>query len=82
MSYEEIPNPITHLTVVELTIDVDLTLGNVARKIGNGVGNVCIHKRESKDMRFRAAWSGGKHHKHVQRKQKPTWGGLSSNTAS
>ena len=31
----------THLPVVELTVDRDLTLGDVASKIGNRVGDVC-----------------------------------------
>lgn len=36
------------LSVVELSVDRDLTLGNVTSKIGNRVGNVCRERKRKK----------------------------------
>ena len=32
----------SHLSIVQLTVDINLTLGNVASQIGNGMGDVVV----------------------------------------
>eukprot|EP00050_Salpingoeca_kvevrii_P005899 m.286285 g.286285 ORF g.286285 m.286285 type:complete len:410 (+) comp11542_c0_seq1:188-1417(+) len=42
------------LTVVQLTVNIDLALGNVARKIGNGVSDVIVGHSKNGKLRNRA----------------------------
>uniref|UniRef100_A0A182QVN8 Uncharacterized protein n=1 Tax=Anopheles farauti TaxID=69004 RepID=A0A182QVN8_9DIPT len=41
------------LTIVQLTVDVDLTLGNVTGQIGNRMGDIVVRHSQNRDLRDR-----------------------------